>query len=140
MTAINTDNIGNAANSRSSLPATTFRTWRINMTIMSWQTYKKRFNPTICSCPDGVLPITYAIAPTLVNDGLQFIGNFAAYELHQKPKEIAKDIYEEFMMSSQVKPKAQIVVYYVSEGSRVNSMPRIVNVYMGLKKESEVTK
>lgn len=100
--------------------------------IMSWQTYKKRFNPTICRSPDGVLPISYTIAPTLVNDGLHFIGDFSEYELPKKPKDIAKDIYEEFMSFQVIKPKDQIVVYFVHYGSKISTMPITVEVYMGL--------
>lgn len=112
-------------------------------TIMSWPTFKKKFNPKMCVCHDGVLPIAYSISPTLVNCGFQFIGNFTEHELPKKPKDIAIDIYEDFMVYHDVQPTDLIVVYFVHNGSRINSMPRSVEVYMGppknAKNESEVT-
>lgn len=111
-------------------------------TIMSWQTFKKKFNPAMYESHDGVLPITLSIAPTLVNNGFQFIGNFTEYKLPKKPKEIAIDIYEDFMTNQVLRPTGQVVVYFVHYGSRISTMPIVVSVYMGLansaKKEGEV--
>lgn len=99
--------------------------------IISWQTFKKKYNPKIVWCPDGVFPINYSVHPTLVNFGFEEIGSFTEYRLPKKPKEVAKDIYEDFMSAQVIKPENQIVVYHVHVGSSISTMPITVTVYMG---------
>ena len=101
------------------------------MNLISWPTYLRRYSPHRWESHDGGLPIRCTIVPTLNAEGFHFVGDFTEFSLPKKPKEIAKDLVQDWY-SYQVMVPAEdemLFVYYVHRGSQISTMPLSVMVY-----------
>ncbi len=101
------------------------------MNLISWQTYLRRYNPKRYCQNDGMFPQISSIHPTLIGAGFQPIGEDEYWSRREpkKPKERAEEIVRSWLSYQIMPPTNPLYVYYVHDGSRINSMPLVVHVY-----------
>jgi len=76
--------------------------------LMTWQTYKKKFNPDIYSVRDSTKGwIRTIVAPTMRNAGFYKTGHEDIITDSRKPKQIVLDDFKEIV------DKSELVVYFV---------------------------
>ena len=96
--------------------------------IQSWNTWKKKNNPTIYECNDGMFQYLFSIAPTLTAHGFVPVGDEETYYEVKNKKQQASIIVDNFRKYKNTNNNEfDEFVYWIHYGR--NQKPMIVYVY-----------
>lgn len=98
--------------------------------LQTWNSWKRKNNPDIYEITDGMFPHKMTIEPTLVHYGFRFVGQEETfYETRDKRRQ-ADELIDDFMgIPGTSNGELNEFVYWIHYGSRINSMPMLLNVY-----------
>lgn len=96
--------------------------------IMSWTTYKKKFNPVGYQVQDGSLGIVYKVEPTMRNAGFRLETMNGGFNDFGIPRGIysdegfPKEQVKKFVKDNHLYKKCTLIVYYVWHVRRESTM------------------
>ena len=98
--------------------------------LQTWNAWKRKNNPDIYEMTDGLFPYKMTIEPTLSHYGFRFVGQEETfYETKDKRKQ-ANELIDSFMgIPGTSNDELNEFVYWIHYGSKINSMPMLLNVY-----------
>lgn len=98
--------------------------------LQTWNAWKRKNNPDIYEMTDGMFSYKMTIEPTLSHYGFRFVGQEETfYETNDKRRQ-ANELIDNFIkIPGTSNDELNEFVYWIHYGSKINSMPMLLNVY-----------